>query len=96
MSGDGGFQPGFSGGRIPGAGRVFQVIQSRPSAASRIAISIFLLIVALPLLALALVAGIISVAVYLILAGWSRLFSRRTPDWAEHDTEGRKGVRVKR
>jgi hypothetical protein len=75
---------------------LFQVIRSRPSRASRVAISVFLLLLALPLLVLALAAGIISIAVYLILAGWARLFARRTPDWAEHDTEGRKGVRVKR
>ncbi|MDP6312465.1 MAG: hypothetical protein QF781_09975 [Phycisphaerales bacterium] len=75
---------------------MFQIIQSRPSRASRVAISVFLLLLALPLLVLALTAGIISMAVYLILAGWGRLFARRTPDWAEHDVEGRKGVKVKR
>ena len=86
-----GFPEGFSR-----ASRVFQIIQSRPSRASRVAISVFLLLLALPLLVLALTAGIISMAVYLILAGWGRLFARRTPDWAEHDVEGRKGVKVKR
>ena len=103
MSGPDGFKPGdngpgggFPGMGIPGAARVFQVMQSRPSKAKRVAISVFLLLLALPLLILALAAGIISLGVYLILSGWTRLFASRTPDWAEHDTEGRKGVRVKR
>ena len=103
MSGPDGFKPGdngpgggFPGMGIPGAARVFQVMQSRPSKAKRVAISVFLLLLALPLLMLALAAGIVSLAVYLILSGWTRLFASRTPDWAVHDTEGRKGGRVDR
>jgi uncharacterized protein involved in cysteine biosynthesis len=57
---------------------------------------VFLIVLAIPLLALALIAGILSLVVFLVLSGWARLFARRTPDWAEHDAEGRKGVRVKR
>ena len=96
MSGPEQVQPEGPKGNFAGASRVFQLIQSRPSPASRAAIFVFLLLLALPLLVLALAAGIISMAVYLILAGWARLFARRTPDWAEHDGEGRKDVRVKR
>lgn len=103
MSGAGGFKSdgngpggGFPGVGFPGAARVFQMMQSRPSKAKRVALVVFLLLLALPLLVLALVAGIISLAVYLIFSGWTRIFASRTPDWAEHDTEGRKGVRVKR
>ncbi|MCP4757953.1 MAG: hypothetical protein GY894_05975 [Planctomycetes bacterium] len=81
---------------IPGAGRVFQVIQSQPGSASRIAMIVFLLIIALPLLLLGLIAAAVSVAVFLVLSGWNRLFGKRSPDWAKHDAEGRKGVRVRR
>jgi len=57
---------------------------------------VFLVILALPLLALALIAGLVSMVVFLVLAGWARLTRGRTPDWSDHDTEGRKGVRVRR
>jgi len=57
---------------------------------------VFLIIIALPLLLLALIAATVSVAVFLVLSGWNRLFGKRSPDWAQHDTEGRKGVRVRR
>jgi hypothetical protein len=87
---------GFRPGGMPGVQQAFRVVQNQPGTASRIAMIVFLIVLAIPLLALALVAGIISLAVFLVLSGWTRLFARRTPDWAEHDTEGRKGVRVRR
>jgi polyferredoxin len=91
-SGGGNWRP--SG--MPGMGTAFRVVQARPSGPGRIALLVFLIILALPLLALAIVAGLVSMAVFLVLAGWNRLFKRATPDWASHDSEGRKGVRVKR
>jgi len=57
---------------------------------------VFLIIIALPLLLLALIAGIVSAVVFLVLSGWARLTGKRTPDWRDHDTEGRKGVKVRR
>ncbi|MCH2140996.1 MAG: hypothetical protein MK100_08185 [Phycisphaerales bacterium] len=93
QSGSGGSSPFGSG--FPG-GQVFRMMQSKPSGPSRIAMVVFLVILALPLLLLAFVAGLISLIVFLVLAGWSRLTGRSTPDWRDHDLEGRKGVRVKR
>ena len=87
---------GFRPSGVPGVQQAFRVVQNQPGPASRIAMIVFLIVLAIPLLALALVAGIVSLAVFLVLSGWTRLFARRTPDWAEHDTEGRKGVRVRR
>jgi len=87
---------GFRPSGVPGVQQAFRVVQNQPGPASRIAMIVFLIVLAIPLLALALVAGIVSLAVFLVLSGWARLFARRTPDWAEHDTEGRKGVRVRR
>jgi hypothetical protein len=72
------------------------MIQSQPGSASRIALIVFLLIIALPLLLLGLIAATVSLAVFLVLAGWNRLFGKRSPDWAQHDSEGRKGVRIRR
>ncbi len=83
-------------GGFPGRDQVFRVLQSRPNTPGRIATMVFLLTLAIPILALALIAGVISVVVFLVLSGWSRLIGSRQPDWAQRDQEGRKGVRVRK
>jgi uncharacterized BrkB/YihY/UPF0761 family membrane protein len=83
----GGFDPRLNIGRV---------WANQPRTPGRIALVVFGIILAIPLLLFILVAMAISVAVFLVLAGWNRLFGRRGPDWSTHDEEGRKGVRVRR
>lgn len=83
--------PGMDGSR-----RVVEVVRSQPNWVTRWAIVAFLLIIALPVLALLLVAGVISLVVFVVLALWARLLGRHMPDWHRHDEEGRENVTVRR
>jgi hypothetical protein len=91
---------------MPGAHNAAQFVQGfyrRPSLAARVAGLVFLLVIALPMVALLLCAAILSVVVFGVLSIWSKLVGALTgsrpqglPRTPGQDDAGRKNVRVRR
>ena len=86
-----------------GAAQFVQGFYRRPSLAARVAGIVFLLVIALPMLALLLCAAVLSAVVFGVLSIWSRLAAALTgarppgpPRTPGQDDTGRKNVRVRR
>ncbi len=92
----------FSVPGMAGAAQFMQAMNRRPSMAARVAGFVFLAVIAVPVLALIICAGLLALVVYLVLSAWTRLLdalggSRPAgpPPRPGEDDEGRRNVRIK-
>ena len=92
----------FSVPGMAGAAQFVQAMNRRPSVAARIAILVFLAVIALPVLVLIVTAGLLALAVYLVLSLWAKLVealggsrSVGPPPRPGEDDDGRRNVRIK-
>jgi hypothetical protein len=95
-------RPPFSIPGMGGAAQFMQAMNRRPSTAARIAGLVFIAVIALPVLAVILSAGLLAFLVYLVLSAWTKLVEalggNRTPGPPPRpgeDDEGRRNVRIK-